>query len=45
MNSNGEYKITEEKIGIASDGYLEFNLGKYTIISKNGDAIKSNPED
>ena len=45
VNSNGEYKITAEKTGIASDGYLEFNLGKYTIISKNGDAIKSNPED
>ena len=44
-NSNGEYKITANKAAIASDGYLEFNLGKYTIISKNGDAIKSNPED
>ena len=44
-NSNGEYKITAKNTGIASDGYLEFNLGKYTIISKEGDAIKSNPED
>ena len=24
---------------------LEFNYGKYTIVSKNGDAIKSSPED
>ena len=45
VNSNGEYKITANKAAIASDGYLEFNLGKYTITSKNGDAIKSNPED
>ena len=44
-NSNGEYKITANKNAISSDGYLEFNLGKYTIVSKNGDAIKSNPED
>ena len=44
-NSNGEYKITAYKTAIASDGYLEFNLGKYTIVSKSGDAIKSNPED
>ena len=44
-NSNGEYKLTAFKNAIASDGYLEFNLGTYTIISKNGDAIKSNPED
>ena len=44
-NSNGEYKITANKAAIASDGYIEFNLGKYTIVSKNGDAIKSNPED
>ena len=44
-NSNGEYKITANKTAISSDGYLEFNLGKYTIISKYGDAIKSSPED
>ena len=44
-NSNGEYKITANKAAISSDGYIEFNLGKYTIVSKNGDAIKSNPED
>ena len=44
-SSNGEYKITANKAAIASDGYIEFNLGKYTIVSKNGDAIKSNPED
>ena len=44
-NSNGEYKITANKAAIASDGYIEFNLGTYTIVSKNGDAIKSNPED
>jgi len=45
VNSNGEYKITANKNAIASDGYIEFNLGTYTITSKNGDAIKSNPED
>ena len=45
LSSNGEYKITAEKTAISSDGSLEFNLGKYTIISKNGDAIKSSPED
>ena len=45
QNSNGEYKITANKTGISSDGYLEFNLGTYTIISKFGDAIKSTPED
>ena len=44
-NSNGEYKITANKAAIAADGYIEFNLGTYTIVSKNGDAIKSNPED
>ena len=44
-NSNGEYKITANKTAISSDGYLEFNLGTYTIISKYGDAIKSSPED
>ena len=44
-NSNGEYQITANKTAIASDGYLQFNLGKYTIVSKNGDAIKSSPED
>ena len=45
LNSNGEYQINAEKTGIASDGSLEFNYGKYTIVSKNGDAIKSSPED
>jgi hypothetical protein len=45
VSSNGEYKVTANKNAIASDGYIEFNLGKYTIVSKNGDAIKSNPED
>ena len=44
-NSNGEYQITANKTGIASDGSLEFSLGKYTIVSKYGDAIKSSPED
>ena len=44
-NSNGEYKITANNTAISSDGYLEFNLGTYTIISKYGDAIKSTPED
>ena len=44
-NSNGEYIINANKTAISSDGSLEFNLGKYTIISKYGDAIKSSPED
>ena len=44
-NSNGEYIINANKTAISSDGSLEFNLGKYTIISKFGDAIKSSPED
>ena len=44
-NSNGEYKITANKNAISSDGLLEFNLGKYTVVSQNGDAIKSSPDD
>ena len=44
-NSNGEYVINANNTAIASDGSLEFNLGKYTIVSKFGDAIKSSPED
>ena len=44
-SSNGEYTITANKTAISSDGSLEFNLGKYTIVSKYGDAIKSSPED
>ena len=44
-SSNGEYTITANKTAISSDGSLEFYLGKYTIVSKYGDAIKSSPED
>ena len=44
-SSNGEYQITANKTAIASDGSLEFSLGKYTIVSKFGDAVKSSPED
>ena len=42
--SDGEYKIqAKNNTAIASDGYLEFNGGKFTINSE-GDAIKSSPE-
>ena len=44
-SSKGEYTITANKTAIASDGSLEFYLGKYTIVSKYEDAIKSSPED
>ena len=43
--SNGEYIINANKTGISSDGTLEFNFAKYNIISENGDAIKSLPDD
>ena len=44
-SSNGEYAITANKTAISSDGSLEFYLGRYSIVSKYGDAIKSSPED
>ena len=43
--SIGEYIINAYKAAISSDGLLEFNGGKFTIISDFGDAIKSSPED
>ena len=45
VSSNGEYKINANKNAIASDGSLEFNLGTYTINTRDGDAIKSTPDD
>ena len=43
--SIGEYIINANKAAISSDGLLEFNGGKFTIVSEFGDAIKSSPED
>ena len=43
--SDGEYKIKSLKTAIESDGLLEFNGGKFSIDSENGDAIKSLPDD
>ena len=43
--SIGEYIINAYKAAISSDGLLEFNGGKFTIISDFGDAIKSSPEE
>jgi len=43
--SMGEYIINAYKAAISADGLLEFNGGKFTIISDFGDAIKSTPED
>ena len=44
-NSNGEYNINAYQNGIASDDYLKFNGGIFTIITKTGDGIKSSPDD
>ena len=43
--SIGEYIINANKAAISSDGLLEFNGGKFIIVSDFGDAIKSSPED
>lgn len=42
--SDGELIINANKTAISSDGYLEFNGGKFTIIA-GGDAIKSSPDE
>ena len=42
--SDGEYIINANKTGISSDGSLEFNGGVFTIVSDNGDGIKSEPD-
>ena len=41
---NGEYIINANKTGISSDSSLEFNGGVFTIVSNNGDGIKSVPD-
>ena len=41
----GEYIINAKKTGIDVDGLLQFDGGKFTIKSENGDAIRSNPSD
>ena len=41
----GEYIINAQKTAIESDGLLQFDGGKFTIKSENGDAIKSQPDD
>ena len=41
----GEYIINAKKTAIESDGLLQFNGGKFTITSENGDAIRSQPDD
>ena len=41
----GEYIINAKKTAIESDGLLQFDGGKFTIKSENGDAIKSQPGD
>ena len=43
--AEGEYIIKTRKTAIESDGLLQFNGGKFTITSENGDAIKSQPND
>jgi len=43
--SDGEYILNANKTAIATDDYLEFNGGKFTIVSDFGDAIKVSPDD
>ena len=43
--SDGEYILNANKTAIATDNYLEFNGGKFTIVSDFGDAIKVSPDD
>ena len=43
--AEGEYIIKTRKTAIESDGLLQFDGGKFTITSENGDAIKSQPND
>ena len=43
--AEGEYIINAKKTAIESDGLLQFDGGKFTIESENGDAIKSQPDD
>ena len=43
--ADGEYIINAKKTAIESDGLLQFDGGKFTITSENGDAIKAQPSD
>ena len=43
--SEGEYALNGNKTAISSDGLIEFRGGIFNIISENGDAIKSIPDD
>ncbi len=43
--SQGEYIINAKKTAIECDGLLQFDGGKFTVKSENGDAIKSQPDD
>jgi hypothetical protein len=43
-SSDGEYTINANATALATDGYLEFNKGKYTIVA-GGDAIKCLPDE
>ena len=43
--AEGEYIINAKKTAIESDGLLQFDGGKFTIKSENGDAIKAQPDD
>ena len=45
QKSDGEYKINSRKTAIDSDGLLQFNGGTFTIESKDGDAIRSLPDE
>ena len=44
LNCNGEYFINTTKLSISSENYIEFNGGKFDIIS-DGDAIESKSDD
>ena len=43
--AEGEYIIKTRKTAIESDGLLQFDGGKFTIKSENGDAIRAVPDD
>ena len=43
--SDGEYIIDAYQNAISSDNLLQFNGGKFTIITETGDGIKSSPDD
>ena len=45
QQSEGEYIINSKKTAISSDNLIQFNGGKFTIKSKKGNAIQSQPDD